>query len=269
MQGKVKALSVSNYFLTMTSSKDSKLLQWIMKPSFLRLSIAFSLISVIGSWFTSKITMCNRQRGHEVVYALVWLSNGYFILETILSVHCSNKFSITVYNYKKSTRQRIVPRVPFSTFETGLLLANVLQGVYLGRLCEGDPVSAVSVIISSFNVFRLVRRVPNLRISWNIVIKSSVLIVLNLVVFVLYIAIIAMISYPVFGKRYETCSLATHSAIYTKQVYFHEKVLRKQQGCLGVQPSKLRHLLSGAVHWLHKRPKQRVEPFTETEPLSV
>lgn len=86
MNGKLQALGASSYLMSMSTMRNPKLLQWVTKQHFLRLSVVFSGLSVLGSLLSSKVIMCNRQQGFEVVLVMMWLSNSYFILETLLCV---------------------------------------------------------------------------------------------------------------------------------------------------------------------------------------
>ena len=125
---------------------------------------------------------------------------------------------------------KIVPRVRFSLFESLLLLANITVGSYMTRLCEGIPLSSVAVVASSLNVFRLIRRIPNLRMSWLVVIKSYVLIFLNLVLFLLFLGMMAMVMYSIFSERLMACQLTTNTGITDQTVHCSHQTCEKNHG---------------------------------------
>jgi hypothetical protein len=86
MNSKLKALGASSYLMSMSTLRNPKLMQWVTKPSYLKLSIFFSLLSTAGSLFTTKVIMCNKEQGYQLVYVILWSANLYFILETALCV---------------------------------------------------------------------------------------------------------------------------------------------------------------------------------------
>lgn len=122
------------------------------------------------------------------------------------------------YNRKKPQNHKIVSRIRFSIWELFLLVANIILASYLFHFCEGHALSAIAMLASCLNIFRLVRRIVPFRMSWYIVMKSLVLILQNSVLFVIYIVVLGIVGYSVFVGSIKSCKLPAYRNISDRAV---------------------------------------------------
>ena len=104
MYGKISALGASSYLMSMNTLRHPKIIQWVTRTSYLRLSVTFSMLSVLAVLFSTKANLCNLTPGYQAIVALFWIVNAYFICEHILVVYYSHTGVNPVLQQKKTAK---------------------------------------------------------------------------------------------------------------------------------------------------------------------
>ena len=206
LQSRLKNSTRQSKWLDFKKNKPpSRFVRFYSHKNYLRLSLAFSIASSVNIMLTTKPLGCSKVVSYYFAFASTWICNFFFCLEVFMIFYIS-KVNRGI-QAQRDPKNKIAVRVSFSWFESVVLLGNLVHGVFLNFLCEGqNPANYLSGLACCMNFYRLVRRVPEFDKNFGILKDSFAFLAKDIQVFVFFICCFAGAGFSVYFNQVTYCT---------------------------------------------------------------